>query len=121
MKLVLAVPDETEYITDKFIGHNSLKAWKIENDKLLAENAKDKGKKPKSPNRNRTPSAGSSKSKEKEKEKEKNKDKKTDKVTSKSKSPSSKDSARSPSPKAKVFTCFSKQFDKKAFGSSHLI
>jgi hypothetical protein len=105
MKIVLPVPDESEYITDTFVGHNSLKAWKIENDKLLAENAKDKGKKPKSPNRNRTPSAGSSKSKEKEKDKEKNKDKKGDKVTSKSKSPLSKDSARTPSPKAKVSTC----------------
>ena len=59
MTIAQTTSDETattndDYITDNFVGHNSLKAWKIEHDKQVAleKSAKDK-KKPKSPKGNR--------------------------------------------------------------------
>ena len=49
------MPDESEYITDKFVSHNSLKAWKVEHDKQVAENVKNvKQPKPKSPKGGKT-------------------------------------------------------------------
>jgi hypothetical protein len=50
------IEDTTDYITDTFVGHNSLKAWKLEHDKQTAElGGKDKSKKPKSPKGNKSP------------------------------------------------------------------
>lgn len=46
--------EENDYITDKFVGHNSLKAWKIEHDKNV-EADKAKKEKPKSPKGNKSP------------------------------------------------------------------
>lgn len=47
--------EDSVYITEKFVGHNSLKAWKIEHDKQQAENPKNKAAKPKSPKGNKSP------------------------------------------------------------------
>ena len=63
------MPDDAEYITDKFVSHNSLKAWKIEHDKQMSENSKNvKLAKPKSPkggkstpSKNRSPTTDASK------------------------------------------------------------
>jgi hypothetical protein len=43
--------DETKYITDNFMGHNSLKQWKIEHDRQSEEKAElnERAKKVKSP------------------------------------------------------------------------
>jgi FtsZ-interacting cell division protein ZipA len=66
---LISIESEKEYITDNFIGHNSLKAWKIENDKRLAEvaAAKEKSaKKAKSPSKSRSPPKESPKDSPKE-------------------------------------------------------
>ena len=48
-----SVESESKYITDNFVGHNSLKAWKLERDRQLEEKASadliERAKKVKSP------------------------------------------------------------------------
>ncbi len=89
---------EEEYITDRFMGHQSLKAWKIEHDKeVAAQEAKDR-KKVKSPKGNKTPV--------KDKTSDDGKDRSNSKISGKesksekSRPKSSKSTSQSPGPKS---------------------
>jgi hypothetical protein len=55
---VTPVPDNEEnYITDQFVGHKSLKAWKVEHEKEVAANeAKNRKKSP--PKGGKSPTGG---------------------------------------------------------------
>jgi hypothetical protein len=102
--------NEENYITNQFIGHKSLKAWKIEHEKeVLANESKNRKKSPKGAKS--PPGAKDSKGKESKlakdsKDRPKSGGKSTSPTGGKPGSPKPKGSSRESSPKGKVKILF---------------